>query len=250
MTTEALPGAPRSRRGRGLYQETVLTPLQQIPVMPSQTAGYSAGAWAYYLRPDGETISDILILLPNGGIPDIDDSRKKDRLSTNASYYQLRQSKKGFEYIGQVLTEPGVRRLVEIMAANREDAILFCEDEIVNARFASKNSDRPEIRDRERKRAEQFERRLTYLQQPIDPEALVAELKEIARAQMLANVDPNVLRVMKSMLGEVNERMEAALEHFQAGRLSQSSETGPKRSGSKAADATEFDAGSKDSLDA
>ena len=217
-TTVKEPGPPRSRRGQSRYAEAVLTPLEQIPVVPGNDTYNVHGAWAYYLRPDGATIADTLILYPNGGTPDMADSRMRGKFAENADYYQARQRRKGFEYIGQQLTEAGVKRLVEIMGANREDEILYCEDEMAQCQYVANTADRPEIRDGQRKRRDQFSRRLEYLRQPLDPEALVAELSEIARAQQLAHVDPNVLQVMRAMIGEVNSNMAAAISRFQAGR--------------------------------
>lgn len=212
------PVERRSKRGQQRYSERELTPLEQIPVLPGSDSIEATGAWAYYLRPEGATISDTLILYPNGGTPDIDDARMKVRFSENSLYYQNRQARKGFEFIGQTLTEGGVRRLVEVMAQNRPDEILFCEEEIEACKDVAKNSDIPEVRNQARRRRAQFERRLSYLTQPLDEPALIAELNEIARAQQLAKVDPAVLRVMRSMIGEVNENMAASIAHFQAGR--------------------------------
>ncbi len=231
--TQSIPGEPRSRKGRTLYRENVLTPLEQIPVRTTSPVAFSVDdgkgqslvisnvdsksvdSFAYFLRPDGATIAEVLILYPNGGRP----KNPKDaaKFGVNAEYYRNRQAQKGFEFVGSYLTADGVRRLVEILAENREDEILFCEDEVVNARHAATNSDRPEVRDLERKRAAQFERRLDYLRQPLDPDALISELNDIARAQQLADVDPNILAVMRSMIGEVNEKMAAAIAHFQQG---------------------------------
>lgn len=210
---------PRSKRGQIRHKEQELTPLQQIPVLPGGINGSATGAWAYYIRPEGATIAEALILYPNGGEPDLDDARQAARFATNSEYYQARQAAKGFEYIGQTLTEDGVRRLVEVLEDNREDEILYCEDEIENARRIADNSDRPDTRDRERKRASQLERRLGYLTQPLDPDALIAELNDIARAQALAKVDPQILRVMRAMVGEVNEKLADAITHFQTGRV-------------------------------
>lgn len=218
---------PRSRRARDRMLGDVLTPLQQIPVLPGNNNVEATGAWAYYLRPDGATIAETLILYPNGGTPDIDDQRMKVRYGTNAAYYQERQRNKGMVYVGQTLTEGGIRQLVDVMAKNRPEEIAFCEDEIDDAKEIAANSDIPEVRAQAKRRIAQFQRRLEYLTQPLDEEALLSELNEIARAQMLAKVDPNILRVMRSMLGEVNAKMEASILHFQAGRGSPGGEGAP-----------------------
>lgn len=235
MTTDTAP--PRSRRGQQRFRETQLSPLEQIPVLPGGTAGKATGAWAYYIRPDGATISEALILYPNGGVPDITDLKMKEKFSINADYYQRRQEHKGFEYIGQTLTEAGVQRLVEVLGNNRADEILFCQEEMAAAHI---DSDRPEVRDRERKRVEQFGRRLAYLEQPLNAEELVAELKDIARAQMLASVDPKVIQVMKAMLGEVNAKLEEKIAFFQSGRV-----RSEKGNGARNVRSAEGDAGSE-----
>lgn len=206
----------------------------------------ATGAWAYYLRPDGATIRDALILYPNGGIPDIDNERLRARYGTNAEYYRQRQRAKGFEFVGPTLTEPGVRRLVEILADNRDDEILFCEDEAANCADVIKNADRPEIRDQARKRKRLFEHRLEILREPFDPDALLDELTEIARAQMLASVDPNVLRVMRAMIGEVNAKTESMIAAFQTGKAI--GEDAPTRRSRRGADPMVFDATGRDSI--
>lgn len=237
----------RSRRGRQRYQEAILRPIDQIPMPPGGGDIEATGAWAYYLRPDGATITDALMLYPNGGIPDVDDPRLRARYGENHMYYRERQARKGFEFVGQTLTEAGIKRLIEILANNREDEILFCEDEIANCQQVVSGADRPEIRDQARKRRRQFEQRLEYLQQPLNPEELTEELNEIARAQMLAKVDPNVLRVMRSMIGEVNDRMATAIAKFQGGNPR--SGAAPATLSARGADATIFDATGKDLIE-
>jgi hypothetical protein len=245
--TKAKAGEPRSKRGQRVHQETILRPIDQIPMPPGGGDIEAVGAWAYFLRPDGATISDTLVLYPNGGIPDVDDPRLRQRYGENADYYRKRQERKGFEYVGHTLTEAGIRRLIELLAENREDEILFCEDEVENCKQVSTSSDRPEVRDQARKRQRQFTQRLEYLRQPLDAEELTSELNEIARAQMLAKVDPNVLRVMRSMVGEVNDRMAEAIGRFQSGRPR--GEGAPTTLSRAGADATIFDATGKDQID-
>ena len=219
MTIDApVAGKPRSHRGRRFYEGDTPSVLDQIPILPGGPGVKTTGAWAYYLRPDGATINEALILNPNGGIPDIDDARMRARFGTNAEYYRAKQAEKGFEYLGPTLTEAGVRRLVDVLSANRADEVLFCEDEIANCDHAMENSDRPEVRDQARRRKAQITRRLAILQQPFDANALVNDLKEIARAQQLASVDPAVLKVLKAMIGEVNETLAAAIARFQDGK--------------------------------
>ena len=238
----------RSQRGRQRYQEQVLRPIDQIPLPPGGGDISATGAWAYYLHPEGATITDAISLYPNGGVPDIDNPRLRARYGENHMYYRERMARKGFEFVGNTLTEGGVKRLVEVLAKNREDEILFCEDEIVGCQQVVSGSDRPEIRDQARKRRRQFEQRLEYLRQPLNPEELTEELNEIARAQMLAKVDPNVLRVMRSMIGEVNDRMASAIAKFQGGNPRTGAAPARMMSGA-GADESIFDATGRDHIE-
>lgn len=220
------PFTPRSKRGQRMYQGDVPRALDQIRVNPHNGPNTEAtGAWCYFLRPEGATIRDALVLYPNGGIPEVDDPKKRAKFGTNAAYYRERQRAKGYEYLGPVLTETAMQKLVQTVFANREDEILFCEDEIANCQYTIQNADRPEIRDQARKRRGQFERRLEALKQDLDPEAMANELSEIARAQEMASLDPKMLRVMRQYIGEMTETMKAALAKFQSGKPT---EGGPK----------------------
>ena len=248
VAEKPVPNQPRSQRGRRRFIEDVLRPIDQIPMPPGGGDISATGAWAYYLRPDGATISDALILYPNGGVPDVDDPKLRARYGENHMYYRQRQARRGLEFVGEHLTEAGVQRLVNILAANREDEILFCEDEVASCQQVVAGSDRPEIRDQARKRRRQFEHRLEYLRQPLNPEELTEELNEIARAQMLAKVDPNVLRVMRSMIGEVNDRMATAIAKFQGGNPRTGAAPTATLS-ARGADPTIFDATGKDRID-
>ena len=204
-----------SERGRRLRNEDILRPLDQIRTIPGGNGISTTGAWAYYLRPDGATITDALVLYPNGGIPDMDDQRLRARYGENAELYRERQRRRGLEFIGPTLTDVGIRRLLEVLESNREDEDLFLQEEIADAKEMIKNSDLPDVRNQAKRRVRQLTRRLETIRQGFDPDELSAELKEIARAQQLAQVPPAILRVMRSMIGEVNERM---LEHFRNNR--------------------------------
>jgi hypothetical protein len=172
------------------------------------------GAWAYYLRPEGATLRDALILYPNGGVPDLDDRRLAAKYGANAEYYRARQSRKGFEYLGQVLTEAAMTKVVETIKANNADAIEEAEEEIAFCDASIAASERPDIRDLQRQRKASWQRRLHYLREQLNPDELAKELADIAKAHQLANVDPAVLRVMKAMIGEVSENMQKAMEKF------------------------------------
>ena len=220
VAEKPVPYQPRSQRGRREFQGDALTPLQQVRVIPSgRDPNFSevTNGWAYYIRPDGATIRDALITYPNGGIPEVDDAKKRAMHGRNAEYYRARQKLKGFEFIGPRLTVPGVKRLVEVIMSNREDEILYCEDEVANCEATIEGNDRPAVRDQARKRKLQFERRLTYLRQDIDPEAMVAELDAIAKAQELQSLDPKLARVLRSMVGERMADIEAKMAQLVRG---------------------------------
>lgn len=216
----APPKAPerQSERGRRMREEVVLRPLDQIRQIPGGNGVEATGAWSYFIRPDGATIRDALVLYPNGGIPEMDNERLRARYGTNAEYYRQRQANKGLEYVGPHLREAGIKRLLEVLAANREDEMLFCQEEIADAKDTMKNADVPEIRQQARRRVRQYERRLETLRNGFNPDELAAELNDIARAQQLAQVPPAVLRVMRSMIGDVNDRVASMATQFSQGK--------------------------------
>lgn len=202
---------PRSDRGRRrrARELRVLTPLEQIRGKPVDVTG----PWAYFINPEGATIRDALLLYPNGArLPRSEDRRGK--FSENAEYFQARQKAKGYEYVGPTLNDAGVRRLIEVLELNREDEVLDLEDLIAQCAHDIANSDRPEWRDNQRKRRDQLQKRLDTVRAGFDPEKLIAELNEIARAQRMSRVDPNVLAVMREMVGEMNAQFAAAVSKF------------------------------------
>lgn len=203
LTLEQRAERALARRGNS----KTLTPIEQIrPFNPNSVPDKSAGA--YYLRPDGATIADALIWYPNGAQHDREYD-PKGKYSENSSYYQERQRRKGFEYVGPVLTAAGAHRLVEILAANAPEEIERLEDEIALAQYSAQNTDRPDVRDQQRKRRGQLQARLDRVKAGFDPDALVAELQEIANAQEMANVPPQIMRVMRRMVGQVNDQLVA-----------------------------------------
>lgn len=214
------PALPQVRSERGLKRlgldQRVLAPLEQVRGKPAEVKG----AWAYYINPSGATIRDALILYPNGAIlPRSEDRRGK--FSENAAYFQQRQARKGLEYIGPTLTPAGVRRLVDVLRANQEDECIDLEDQIEMCNYDIANSDRPEVRDNQRKRKSQLAKRLETVRRGFDPDQMIAELDQIARAQRMARVDPNVLAVLQEYIGDVDARIAPIVEHFR------SSATGP-----------------------
>lgn len=231
-----------SERGKRLRGEAeVQRPFDQIRQIPGGNGVDATGAWAYYIRPDGATIRDALVLCPNGGIPEMEDERLRRRYGTNAEYYRQRQAARGLEFVGPHLREAGVQRLVEVLEANRDDEDLFLQEEIADARELVKNSDLPEVRTQAKRRVRQLERRLETIRQGFDPDELIAELNDIARAQQMAQIPPAVLRVMRSMIGEVNDRTAGLIEQIQRGK-SRSGEPPAKLMGGSSERGQEFDA--------
>lgn len=216
-----LTGKPYSKRGmrdKGL-SNTDASPFQQVRRFRRHLTSNdeAEGAYAYYLRPDGATISDVLIVCPNGGRPEIPpgtDQRTANRrrkLGTNAEYYRGRNAAKGFEYVGPKLTPEGIKRLVEILEENREDEILFIDEKIAEAEESFKTTSDPQKRDLERDRVSALNKRRMYLTQKLDVNAMVDELNSISRAHQLASLPPNVLQVMTAMIGEAEQKMVNAL---------------------------------------
>jgi hypothetical protein len=207
---------PRSQRGKRLYERQILEPIDQIRMQPQGVTG----AWSYYLRPDGATIREALILYPNGGQPSaIDDP--KGKFGANAAYFRERQRRKGFEYLGQRLDTSAVRKLVDCLARNREDYILFLEDMITESEHVLANTDDPAKRDQARKRRGSFQSLLDEANVPFDADKLLEELDSIAQAQRMANVDPAVLQVMRELIGEANSKTMAMVQRFNTGRVSE-----------------------------
>ena len=216
-----LTGKPYSRRGlrdKGL-SNTDASPFQQVRRFRRHLTSndQAEGAYAYYLRPDGATISDVLIVCPNGGRPEIPpgtDQRtatRRRKLGTNAEYYRRRNAQKGFEYVGPKLTPEGIKRLVEILEENREDEIDYIDEKIAEAEESFKSTSDPQKRDLERDRVSALNKRRIYLTQKLDVDAMVDELNRISRAHQLASLPPNVLQVMTAMIGEAEQKMVNAL---------------------------------------
>ena len=218
MTSPAVH-EPRSQRSRDVARTQTMRPIDEIPVVGATPGAEATGAWAYYLRSDPgcATIHDIVHLFPNGGIPDLDNPRDRAAFGTNASEYREYYRLKGFEYVGQKLTEGAMERVVEIMQAARQEEVDWCLDQIDEAEEILKSGGTQQTIDHARLRRRKLQQRIQRLEQPFDPDALVAELKDIARAQMLASVDPNVLKVMKALIGEANDALTEKIAHFQRG---------------------------------
>lgn len=216
---------PRSERGKRRYAAKVVEAIDEVrvPGGESRRMGELEGAWCYFLRTDGATIRDALVISPNGA--------GEGKFGNNSSYFREKAAKKGRIYLGPRLTAEGVKKLVETIAKNRDDEILFTEDEIAEQNVILENAESQREREIAHKRKRQYQNRLEILTKPFDPESLLDELNEIARAQRLAKIDPNVLAVMKEMVGEVNDKTARMVERFTTGVSSGDSDpdlgTGP-----------------------
>lgn len=202
---------PRSERGKRRYAGKVVEAIDEIrvPGNESKRRGELEGAWCYFGRTDGATIRDALILSPNGA--------GEGRFGANAAHFREKARAKGRVYLGPRLTAEGVQWLVDTIAKNRDDEILFVEDEIAEQDIILANAESQTERAIAHKRKRQYQVRLETLNRPFDPDAMLDELNEIARAQRLAKIDPNVLSVMKEMVGEVNAKTAAMVARFQNG---------------------------------
>src|SRR3972149_6813303 len=95
--TQPEPGLePRSARGKRMRGVTTITPRQEIPV-------HQGCAAAYYLRPDGATISEALVIYPNGNDQD-------KRFAKNYAHYRQPQRDRGLIYLGPTVTAGSVGR--------------------------------------------------------------------------------------------------------------------------------------------
>lgn len=210
------PPVLRSRRATTDAAGEVLTPLKQVRV---PTNGVTFGAWCYYARPDGETIRDVLVLSPNGGnAPDNPDPRIRAKYGTNASYYHDRAEAKGFITLGPKLTTEAVRTIVDILLKNREEAVLYCQDQLALCEYTIATTGVEKDRQIAHKRKAQFQKRLDTVLQPFNPDELVAEMEEIARAQRMSRMDPATRQAVAEMIGErVNAKFEEMVNHFAKG---------------------------------
>ncbi len=197
----------RSKRGLQLHGQTDKPPamLDQIPQHPG-------GSWAYYIHPEGATIHEALSAYPNGG-------GKGTKFGKNADFYQSRQLRKGFEYIGSQLSPVGIKRLIEVIEANQPDYVLFLKEEI---EFCTRDIDdvnglTSEQRDKQRTRKRQLEGQQRLAEQTLDAPYLTKQLTEIAEAQALAeSFNPKQLLTLRSMITDNVRDMAATLAERRA----------------------------------
>ncbi len=200
-----LTGKPYSRRGRREAGVNQVTPLQQFRRWDDHltTNTIRDSAYAYYLRPDGATISDILIICPNGGQPTIEGDarsrRRKKLVGSNAGYFRDRQQAKGFIYIGQQLTREGIMKMIEIMEENQPDEVLWVDEQLAMANVTLRTDPRHDHQNLAQERINRLNAVKERLTTKLNVDAIVREMNLIAEAQRLANLPPEILEGMRQM---------------------------------------------------
>lgn len=215
-------GSPviRSKRGseRRLGSKDP-TPLEEIRPRPG---GMRGGPAAYFIRPDGASVREALIIYPNGA--PVFDSQGRDR--ANSESVQARQARRGRTYIGPQLTFDGVRKLVEVVNGNKEDYILDLREQIADAEYTNKTSDDPQLKQQARRRVEQLSRNLRVALRDIDPDAIVSELEDILKAQKLAALTPSMREAITMIAGEeISEKMQKLIAKMEGKTVRTSGET-------------------------
>ena len=194
-----IPPDVRSRRGwspRGV--DATMSPLEQIRRSPTVTNG----AGAYYLDKDGATIREALIYYPNGA-----SASEVGKYGENSDYYQARQAKKGFKYLGATLGPSGVRELVDTLVTNRPDEIKITQYKMDECDYTLRHSGVQKEREVAARRRQQFAKRMELLQKKIDTEGLIQELEEIGEAQTISRLDGPTRKAMELLLAKQNERV-------------------------------------------
>jgi hypothetical protein len=208
------PANVRSERGKARrgFSTRVATPLEQIRPRPGGLVG---GPAAYYINTKGATISEVLIVSPNGAPV----QNKSGREVAGAAYHQNRMKDRGYEYVGPTLTREGAARLVEVISRNNDDFILDLKEQITDCEHDIKTSDNPAWRDNQRKRMTQVDLQLRQAQEPIDTDVLLQELNDIAAAHKLASMPAGLLDVIRTVAGDaVSANVEAIAAKIGGGR--------------------------------
>ena len=187
----------RSTRGleRRGFQTRTATSLEQIRDRPGGLVG---GPSSYYINPRGATISEALIVSPNGAPL----MHNAGRDVGGSGYHQNRQKDRGYEYVGPTLTREGAKRLVEVILANIDDFTMDLREQISDCRHDIDTADDPAKRDNQRKRQTQLELQLEQATVPIDADAMVQELNDIAAAHKLASMPAGLLDVIRTVAGD------------------------------------------------
>lgn len=208
-------GGVTSKRGmaRRGFSTQVATPMELIRPRPG---GLIGGPAAYYINPNGSTVREALIISPNGA-PMIHNGRDRG----NSEMYQTTMRARGFEYIGPLLTKEGVARLAEVIEANLFDYILDLKEQIFDVENDIDNSDRPEVRDAQRKRRIQLVRLLEQAQKPLDGPRMVAEYLDVVKAQRLAAIPADIREaviLMNPTAAETDKKISAMVAQLMGGK--------------------------------
>ena len=216
VKAEKAPPGPRTKRGRRArgFDATPLTPIQQMRRL-------SGGSAAYYLKTDADSmdIREILVTYPNGNGDRgtlSSNPQRAEKFAKNADLYQARQRRRGLEYVGPTLTIDAARRIAQIMRTNRPDWIAFLEDEIANCKEVIAHAAEPAVKDGQRRRQAQFQKKLDEANQPFSPEKIVAELQAHIAAQKMASIDPKLVEAFALMFQkELPAHVEALTKSYQ-----------------------------------
>lgn len=208
---------PTVRSRRGLKRQGVDRAPTVLEEIRDRPGGMMGGPAAYFIRPDGASIREALVIYPNGA-PVIRNGRDR----ANSRYAQDRQKNKGFEYIGPTLTVEGIRRLIEVIKGNQYDYLLDLKEQIQECEYTIANSDRPEVRDNARKRRGQLERLVEIARREVEPEKIAAEMDDILKAMKLAALSPSQREAITIMMGgEVDARLQTLIGRMEK-KVSQS----------------------------
>lgn len=194
---ESVDFGPVTRSKRGLARRGIdraPTTLEEIRPRPG---GMLGGPAAYFIRPDGATIREALIIYPSGA-PVIKNGTDRG----NSRYAQDRQKQKGYEYVGPQLTAAGVKRLLEVINVNRYDYLLDLKEQIEECEKTIEETETPTVRDNARKRRGQLQRLVEIAAREVKPESLLKELDDIIKAQKLASIPQSQREAIAIMLGE------------------------------------------------
>ena len=205
-------GAPVVRSIRGRKRTGVNHAPNTLDDIRPRPGGMRGGPAAYFIRPDGATIREALIIAPSGA--PVLARNGEDR--ANAEAVQARALRKGFVYVGPQLTFDGVEKLVAVIESNKADYILDLREQMQDADNNRKNLDVPEERRLHTTRFRKLTALLAAAQQPIDGPKIVKELNEILQAQKLAAISPDMREAIIALTGqEISTRMAGLIEKMQ-----------------------------------
>jgi hypothetical protein len=205
---------PVTRSKRGLKRQGIDRAPTVLEEIRDRPGGIKDGPAAFFIRPDGATIREALVINPNGA-PVVKNGT--DRGGSRMA--QERAAKKGFEYIGPQLTSDGLRRLIQVIEANKYDYLLDLKEQIDDCEKTIKETETPSVRDNARKRRAQIERLIAIASRDIHPDQVMKELDEIMKAQKLAALSSAQREAITILLGdEVGDRIKSLASRMGSGK--------------------------------